>query len=239
MIYRCYFCNAEFIPKIYKNKTIYKFCSHICWLKYRYKNSTKSELICEICGTKFTVLNYRKDAARFCSLSCRSKGCYDKAKEGGFGARKGCLPWNKGIKATRETRDKLSRAHMGQKAWNKGKGWRANDKMWRLNKNISSAIGRTLKGVQKGGHWEGVVGYTLKQLKKHLEEQFVEGMTWDNYGRGWWLDHKIPVRAFNFKSTKNTDFKRCWALDNLQPMWKKENMCKNGKLERPFQPTLF
>ena len=37
---------------------------------------------------------------------------------------------------------------------------------------------------------------------------------------------------------EDEDFKRCWALSNLQPLWMSENRSKNDKLEKPFQPSL-
>ena len=65
------------------------------------------------------------------------------------------------------------------------------------------------------------------------------GMTWETHGKyGWHIDHKIPISAFNFESPKDLDFKKCWALINLQPMWAKENIRKGAKVEKPFQPSL-
>ena len=114
------------------------------------------------------------------------------------------------------------------------------DPKFKLTHNIRNAIGRSLKGSKNGSHWELIVGYTLKQLKKHLEKQFIEGMTWKTYGiNGWVIDHKIPISVFNFKTPEHSDFKRCWALKNLQPMWAKENMKKHAKLYKHFQPSLL
>ncbi len=108
--------------------------------------------------------------------------------------------------------------------------------MAHLSMNISTAIWASLKG-NKGGHWETLVGYNLEQLKKHLEKQFQPGMTWDNYGE-WHIDHKIPKSVFNFSKPEHMDFKRCWALKNLQPMWKNENLSKYNKLSIQFQPNM-
>ena len=62
-------------------------------------------------------------------------------------------------------------------------------------------------------------------------------MIWGNYG-DWHIDHKIPISAFNFTKPEHEDFKRCWALSNLQPLWAKDNISKNAKLEKHFQPSL-
>jgi len=75
-------------------------------------------------------------------------------------------------------------------------------------------------------------------LIKYLEKKFEEGMSWENYGKEWHIDHKLPISKFNFKTTDDPDFKICWSLKNLQPMWAKENMSKNNKLEKPLQMSL-
>jgi hypothetical protein len=110
----------------------------------------------------------------------------------------------------------------------------------KLSRNISRAIHKALAENKKGRHWEDLVGYTAEKLKKHLEKQFVNGMSWENYGKdGWHLDHKIPISVFNFTKSEHRDFKRCWALKNLQPMWALDNLEKHAKLTQPFQPSLL
>lgn len=88
-----------------------------------------------------------------------------------------------------------------------------------------------------GRRWESIVGYSLKKLKTHLEKQFKPGMTWNNYGE-WHVDHIIPKSVFNYEKTEDIDFGKCWALKNLQPLWAKDNLSKNNKLSKPFQPSL-
>jgi len=104
-----------------------------------------------------------------------------------------------------------------------------NDPIFRLNKNTRSAICASLKGNKNGKHWEELVNYTQEDLRKHLEVQFKEGMTWENYGK-WHLDHRIPISLFVITSAKCKGFKKCWALENLQPLWKKDNLEKSNKL---------
>jgi len=63
-------------------------------------------------------------------------------------------------------------------------------------------------------------------------------MTWENHGSVWHIDHIIPISAFNIISIGCIDFRRCWALKNLQPLFVKENISKHNKLAAPFQPAL-
>lgn len=111
--------------------------------------------------------------------------------------------------------------------------------IFKLSFSVSRAINHSLHYGKQGRHWETLVDYTIDQLKNHLEKQFLSGMSWDNYGRnGWHIDHKIPISAFNFQTPEDIDFKRCWALSNLQPMWAIDNIRKGNKTDSPFQPSL-
>jgi len=110
----------------------------------------------------------------------------------------------------------------------------------KLNINMSRGIWESLKGSKAGRHWEVLVGYTLNKLKQHLERQFKQGMTWENYGKyGWHIDHIIPIAAFNFEKPEDIDFRKCWALKNLRPLEAKENLRKQAKIDKPFQPSFI
>ncbi len=110
----------------------------------------------------------------------------------------------------------------------------------KLNHAISNGIRKSLHVGKGGRHWEDLIGYTVEQLKRHLEKQFSPGMTWDKYLKGEiHVDHISPISAFNFETSDNIDFKRCWALKNLRPLWARENISKGAKLNKPFQPAFL
>jgi len=103
------------------------------------------------------------------------------------------------------------------------------DPKFRLNRKISKAIWRSIRQNKNGKYWEKIVDFTLKDLRIHLEKQFKPGMTWNNYGK-WHIDHKKPFASFNFSSYEDPEFKKCWALENLQPLWAEENFSKGNKI---------
>lgn len=110
----------------------------------------------------------------------------------------------------------------------------------KLTDNIRRRIAKALHPhIKSGRTWKFLMGYTIDQLKKHIEKQFTGDMSWQNYGGQWHLDHIIPIKAFNFEKPEDEDFKKCWSLKNLQPMWAKENISKGAKLQKPFQPSLL
>jgi len=107
-----------------------------------------------------------------------------------------------------------------------------NNKEKRLNLLLSSSIKKSLKGKKGGKHWEDLVGYSLFDLKNHLEAQFKYGMSWDNYGYyGWHIDHIKPKIYFKFEDYNDPQFKECWSLNNLQPLWAEENNKKRDWME--------
>jgi hypothetical protein len=109
---------------------------------------------------------------------------------------------------------------------------------YRLNNSIRGSISKSItRGTKRNRRWGDLVGYNIDQLKRHLEKQFLEGMSWDNYGE-WHIDHIVPISVFNFERPEDIDFKRCWSLKNLHPLWKTENLQKHNKIYKPFQPSL-
>ena len=102
---------------------------------------------------------------------------------------------------------------------------------YKLISYFRTAIYQVLKesNVEKNKHYFDVLKYTPEQLINHLEVQFTEGMTWDNYGE-WHVDHIRPISLFNISEMGDSNFMECWCLDNLQPMWGEENIRKSNKI---------
>jgi hypothetical protein len=101
---------------------------------------------------------------------------------------------------------------------------------FRISKRISRGIWQAIRENKNGRHWETLVGFTLVDLKKHIESQFVGGMNWEAFMRGEiHIDHKIPRSRFRYKKPEDMEFKLCWSLDNLQPLWANDNLEKNDK----------
>ena len=107
---------------------------------------------------------------------------------------------------------------------------RHTDPIYKLISNFRTAIYTVLKEnkLDKYTNYFNMVGYTAEQLKSHLEVQFKQGMTWENYGE-WHVDHIKPISSFTFETCEDEEFKICWSLDNLQPMWGIENIKKGNK----------
>lgn len=98
---------------------------------------------------------------------------------------------------------------------------RQNNINFKLKKNVSRAISHAI--FKNGNSTIKYLSYTIDELKKHLENQFDDKMTWDNYGSYWHIDHIIPHSMFKYFSMEDEAFKECWALTNLRPLEAEQN----------------
>lgn len=105
----------------------------------------------------------------------------------------------------------------------------------KLENNISRAISRGVKkGSKRGRRAFDLLGFSVDDLRHHLEQQFKPGMTWENYGR-WHIDHVVPLAHHVYETPDDEGFSRAWALSNLQPLWAAENVSKGARYCGPFR----
>ena len=72
------------------------------------------------------------------------------------------------------------------------------------------------------------VGCSPDTLRLSLECRFEPGMTWQNYGTEWHVDHIIPLAAYNLTDPEQQ--REAFHYTNLQPMWAHENMAKGDEV---------
>jgi len=111
-----------------------------------------------------------------------------------------------------------------------------NEPDFKIKTCYSARIRGALKKGTKSASSEVLLGCSMKQLKIHLENQFTEGMSWDNYGRpngnfmdGWHIDHIKPCASFDLTNPEQQ--KECFHYTNLQPLWAKDNLSKSSKYQ--------
>jgi len=202
-----------------------KYCSSDCYEISKIKR-------CSICGKEFKS---DKANAKYCSDECKKQHNRERAK------RRAINKHNKNKKSHKckycgkifvpeyGFKKRTFCSNQCSKKYHQGK--KGSEPKKYINRRISKAIQASLKrkGASKNyKHWEDIVGYTLDDLKERLESQFKQGMSWDNYGK-WHIDHIRPVASFKFESFEDEDFKLCWSLNNLQPLWAKDNVRKADK----------
>jgi len=106
---------------------------------------------------------------------------------------------------------------------------------FKLRGNLRNRMRRVLNGKSKSKKTMDLIGCSANFLKKHLENQFQPGMSWNNYGNPngdhsecWHVDHIVPCASFDLSDPKQQQ--KCFHYTNLQPLWAKDNMSKAAKI---------
>ena len=167
--------------------------------------------VCPICGKEFVTSN---SISLYCSDECKRTNNNIKGKE----YRDNPLTRPKYKEAGRKYKKKRFKTDIDYK----------------LKKTIQISILNYLKKYGKQGkslHTLEYLDYTIEDFRKHLESQFKPDMNWNNHGTLWHIDHIKPVASYKFVVDGEEDvdaIKQCWSLDNLRPLYKKENMSKSS-----------
>lgn len=103
---------------------------------------------------------------------------------------------------------------------------RKNDPLFRLRCNLSGITRWAIKNGYKSASTQELLGCTWEEVKIHIENQFVDGMCWQNYGK-WEVDHIKPIAAFT-DLTDPEQQRQCCHYTNLQPLWMQENRSKSS-----------
>ena len=104
----------------------------------------------------------------------------------------------------------------------------ATDINYKLHKNLAGRIREELNGKKKRtNRTEMLLGCTIEELKVFIQNQFTDGMSWDNWSTtGWHIDHRIPLSWFNLENENCR--KLAFSYKNLQPLWSEDNLEKKN-----------
>lgn len=193
---------------------------------------------CKLCHSEYLHKHYEANRDKY--LESARKRRETKPGEVAKGKRK----WRRGNpEKMAESRQKYLIMRWGTnpegyREWVRQRNYRHREQFaCRLSDAIAHGIWGSIKQKKNGRHWEDLVGYTCDELMTHLATQFTRDMTFDNYG-DWHIDHIKPVSHFHFDSPKDPEFKECWSLWNLQPLWAFGNLRKHAKCDAPPLPLI-
>lgn len=140
---------------------------------------------------------------------------------------------------TREAKEKAAEFNRTQKRREWRRNWQKKyffererrDPQFKLRLRMGTAIREALQArgeSKRRRKWEDLVGYSVADLRRHLERQFTKGMCWASYGE-WHIDHIRPIASFKYETADDPAFRECWALSNLRPLWSMLNSAKGAK----------
>ena len=73
-----------------------------------------------------------------------------------------------------------------------------------------------------------LLGINKDEFIHHINKYLIEGMTKENFGTEWGLDHIVPVDLFDL--TKQEDLKLCYNYNNIMPMFNSDNRLKGASV---------
>ena len=115
----------------------------------------------------------------------------------------------------------------------------ANDPSYKLARMLRNRLRhvviRTLQ--KKAAGTFDLTGCDIRFLMGYLEARFKPGMTWENHGDVWEVDHRIPCASYDM--TKASNQCACFHYSNLQPLFVEENRRKHSKIPSTHQPELL
>jgi hypothetical protein len=113
----------------------------------------------------------------------------------------------------------------------------ANDLNFRLLHNLRGKLWKALKGQRRSGTPVRLLGCSVQSFIIYLESLFESGMTWENYGNVWHIDHIVPCAIFDLSRQSHQE--RCFHFSNLQPLFAKENLRKSASCPDSHQFNLL
>lgn len=99
----------------------------------------------------------------------------------------------------------------------------------KIRQSMKDAIGRIKQsGGSKDAKTIDLLGCSINECKEWLEAKFKRGMTWENHGKKWEIDHVMPLAKFDLSNPQHR--RMATRYTNLQPLWKSDNQAKSDKI---------
>jgi len=189
--------------------------------------------VCSKCGVEKPLSEYSKNGARRLRASC--KQCdIEYQKKYREENKERIKEWDKKYREGNKERKKKYYKENKERRNRQDRERKKADPEFKLRGSLRTRLYRAVKSqnTHKSRSTLKLTGCTLGFLKWHLEQQFIDGMSWDNYGE-WHIDHIIPCSYFDL--TKKSEQEKCFHYSNLQPLWGIDNISKNNKLPEGWE----
>lgn len=104
---------------------------------------------------------------------------------------------------------------------------------WKISHNLRARLQEVAQAAKTNKiATRKALGCSYSQFKSHIESQWTENMSWDNYGQkdGWVFDHVIPLAFFDIVNPLEQQVATYYK--NLKPLGWSENSSKRATLDQ-------
>lgn len=132
-------------------------------------------------------------------------------------------------KKTPEKRTKVNRYRRKWRRATEGRRFVDNARNRRtgvLQRWLRVRLNKALNGNQKTGSAVADLGCSIPEFKERIEARFQNGMTWENRGKTWHLDHVKPFMFFDL--TDREQFLQVCHYTNYQPLFVEDHRAKTA-----------
>lgn len=100
----------------------------------------------------------------------------------------------------------------------------------KAKENLRNRFRKRLKqfNTTKSDSFSNMLGCKWSFFTAWVEKKWAKGMSWDNYGSEWHIDHIEPLAVFDAQDKEQ--MKRAWHYTNLRPLWARENRDKRDSI---------
>jgi hypothetical protein len=103
----------------------------------------------------------------------------------------------------------------------------------RIRKVIRARLRPLLTGKVKVGSAVDDLGMSISKFRMHIESLWMPGMSWENYGSRWDLDHIFPLSKGDL--TDRVQFLAVCNWRNYRPLWESDNHAKHARVTKEAQ----
>lgn len=106
---------------------------------------------------------------------------------------------------------------------------------YRLRKILRDRIYRFVKN--KPLSFQDAFGCDYIEFKLYIENQWITGMSWENYGKVWHIDHILPLAGYNLEDP--TEYQEACNYLNLQPLYVADNLKKGATQPHGYEEVYY
>jgi hypothetical protein len=197
---------------------------------------------CSKCGEQKDLDDFCKNkrskdgynwTCKLCVISVTKSSDFKEKRRKRYHAKKPIRRYSEESKVRKSEYDKVYREDNKELLSEQKRNWelsKRNDPKYKATRNVRRRINHALHGRNKSSSTFELLGCDIDFFMSHIEQQFLDGMSWENYGE-WHIDHIVECFRFDLEDPEQQ--KICFHYSNQRPLWAKDNLTRRRSQQAP------